>query len=237
MLSKKKANPKARAAAAAKTVRPRPKPAAAPADPVPAAQAAEANGGRKDRAEHLAKLADALRGQRKGKGLAIEQLAELSGVSRSMISKIERAEAVPSTSVLSQLAEALGVTFSQLLVEPEEQDIVVLPQRVQPVLRDQASGFTRRCISPILPGRGIDWVLNTLPVGSSTGEFTAHRRGTDEYIYVLAGTLEARLGEQVHRLEAGDAVYFQATSTHEFRNLGAGDCQYFLVIDSTPFRR
>lgn len=237
MLSKKKANPKAHAVTAARTPRSAPKAAREPADPPAGSAAAEAAGGRKDRAEHLAKLADALRGQRKSKGLAIEQLAELSGVSRSMISKIERAEAVPSTSVLSQLAEALGVTFSQLLVDPEEQDIVVLPQRVQPVLRDRASGYTRRCISPILPGRGIDWLLNTLPVGSSTGEFTAHRRGTDEYIYVLTGTLEARMGEQLHRLEAGDAVYFQATSTHEFRNLGTVDCQFFLVIDSTPFRR
>lgn len=237
MLSKKKANPKTRATPAAKAPRVAPKAPPVPAAPPANGISSEANGSRKDRAEHLAKLADALRGQRKGKGLAIEQLAELSGVSRSMISKIERAEAVPSTSVLSQLAEALGVTFSQLLVEPEEQDIVVLPQRVQPLLRDQTSGFTRRCISPILPGRGIDWVLNTLPVGSSTGEFTAHRRGTDEYIYVLAGTLEARMGDAVHRLEAGDALYFQATSSHEFRNLGTGDCQYFLVIDSTPFRR
>ncbi len=211
-------------------------PVAASAEVLPAA-AADPAAGRKDRAEHLASLADALRTRRKSKGMAIEQLADLSGVSRSMISKIERAEAVPSTSVLSRLAEALGVTFSQLLVEPEEQEVVLLPQRVQPVLRDQTSGFMRRCISPILPGRGIDWVLNTLPPGSSTGEFTAHRRGTDEYIYVLSGTLEAHLGEQVLRLEAGDAVYFQATRTHEFRNLGSSDCQYFLVIDSTPFRR
>lgn len=194
-------------------------------------------GSRKDRAEHLAGLAESLRTRRKAKGLAIEQLADLSGVSRSMISKIERAEAVPSTSVLSQLAEALGVTFSQLMVEQEEQEVVVLPQRVQPVLRDQGSGFTRRCISPMLPGRGIDWVLNTLPVGSSTGEFTAHRRGTDEYIYVLSGTLEAQLGDQVQRLEAGDAIYFQATRAHEFRNLGNVDCQYFLVIDSATSRR
>lgn len=192
---------------------------------------------RDERIQHLAHLAESLRGQRKARGLAIEQLAEMSGVSRSMISKIERAEAVPSTSVLSRLAEALGVTFSQLLVEPDEHDVVLLPQRVQPVLRDHGSGFTRRCISPILPGRGIDWVLNTLPAGSSTGEFTAHRRGTDEYIYVLSGTLEARLGSQVHKLNAGDAVYFQATTTHEFRNPGSADCQYFLVIDSTPFRR
>ena len=190
-----------------------------------------------DRAEHLAALAEALRMRRRVQGLAIEQLAELSGVSRSMISKIERAEAVPSTSVLSKLAEALGVTFSQLLMEREEQDVVVLPQRLQPVLRDQTSGFTRRCISPILPGRGIDWVLNTLPAGSSTGEFTGHRRGTDEYIYVLIGTLEARLGDLVQRLTAGDAIYFQASRPHEFRNVGKQDCEYFLVIDSTASRR
>ena len=201
------------------------------------APALEAGSARQDRGEHLARLAEALHTRRKSKGLAIEQLAAASGVSRSMISKIERAEAAPSTSILSRLAEALGVTFSQLLVEQEEQDIVLLPRRVQPTLRDQVSGFTRRCISPILPGRGIDWVLNTLPPGSSTGEFTAHRRGTDEYIYVLSGVLEARLGDQRHRLEAGDAVFFQATSAHEFRNLGSVECQYFLVIDSTPFRR
>jgi len=199
---------------------------------------AEAVTDKKERTQHMAHLSQALRTRRKAKGLAIEQLAELSGVSRSMISKVERGEAVPSASVLSRLAEALGVTFSQLLVDQEEQEVVVLPQRVQPVLRDQSSGYTRRCISPILPGRGVDWVLNTLPVGTTTGEFTAHRRGTDEYIYVLQGTLEARLGgEQVHRLEAGDALYFQAMQSHEFRNVGRGDCQYFLVIDSTPFRR
>ncbi len=229
MISKSKASPPPAPARTTAPARPRRTIQAVPEAP-PAA-------GRHDRAEHLAALAEALRMRRRAQGLAIEQLAEQSGVSRSMISKIERAEAVPSTSVLSKLAEALGVTFSQLLMEREEQDVVVLPQRVQPVLLDQTSGFTRRCISPILPGRGIDWVLNTLPAGSSTGEFTGHRRGTDEYIYVLSGTLEARLGDQVLRLAAGDAIYFQATRPHEFRNVGKQDCQYFLVIDSSRSRR
>jgi transcriptional regulator with XRE-family HTH domain len=201
-------------------------------------KAEESTPPKSDRLQQMTHLAEALRTRRKAKGLAIEQLAELSGVSRSMISKVERGEAVPSTSVLSLLAEALGVTFSQLLVDQQEQEVVVLPKRVQPVMRDQASGYTRRCISPILPGRGVDWVLNTLPPGSSSGEFAAHRRGTDEYIYVLQGSLEAHLGEdQVHRLEAGDALYFQAVQAHEFRNVGRGQCEYFLVIDSTPFRR
>src|SRR5690606_18926780 len=51
------------------------------------------------------------------------------------------------------------------------------------------------------------------------------------------GTLQARLGDETHRLEAGDAIYFQATRAHEVRNVCEVDCQYFLVIDSTPFRR
>ena len=101
--------------------------ASTPAPP-PAAAA------RRSRDEHLAPLAESLRAQRKSRGMSIEQLAAASGVSRSMISKIERAEAMPSTSVLSRLAEALGVTFSQLLVEPDTHDVVVLPQRVQPIL-------------------------------------------------------------------------------------------------------
>ena len=189
------------------------------------------------RNEQLAQLASTLKRLRKEKHLSLEGLSERSGVSRSMISKIERAEAMPSTSVLSRLAEALESSFSQLLVEEQQQDIVVLPQRIQPVLRDQDSGYTRRCISPILPGRGIDWVLNVLPVGSTTGEFSGHRVGVAEYLYVLSGTLEANVGNETHRLEAGDAIYFQATKPHEFRNLGKDECQYFLVIDSTPFRR
>ncbi|TNY02653.1 XRE family transcriptional regulator, partial [Escherichia coli] len=67
-------------------------------------------------------------------------------VSRSMISKIERAEAVPSTTVLSRLAEALDVTFSRLMTPAVEREVLLIPASRQPVLRDEASGFLRRCI-------------------------------------------------------------------------------------------
>ena len=63
----------------------------------------------------LAVLADEIRHFRKKNHFSLEMLAETSGVSRSMISKIERCETVPSTVTLSKLAEALGVTFSQLM--------------------------------------------------------------------------------------------------------------------------
>jgi transcriptional regulator with XRE-family HTH domain len=181
-------------------------------------------------------LAEEVRLHRKQRDLSLEQLAELSGVSRSMISKIERAEAVPSTAILSRLAEALGVTFSRLMAPAEEREILHIPASRQPILRDEHSGFRRRCISPVLPGRGIDWVLNTLPPRASTGEFVAHRRGISEYIFVAKGRLSATIGDRTILLAEGDSLYFEATTGHTFTNVGSGDCEYFLVIDASGLR-
>jgi len=181
-------------------------------------------------------LAEEIRFHRKQLGLSLEALAELSGVSKSMISKIERSEAVPSTAVLSRLAEALGVTFSRLMSPATEREVLHIPASRQPVLRDDASGFRRRCLSPVLPGRGLDWVLNTLPPKATTGEFVAHRRGVSEYIYVLKGKLSATIGELTFVVTEGDSLYFEADAGHSFTNIGSGQCEYFLVIDSSGLR-
>ncbi|MCJ2126920.1 helix-turn-helix domain-containing protein [Methylobacterium sp. J-077] len=181
-------------------------------------------------------LAEEIRRRRRERDLSLEALAALSGVSRSMISKIERGEAVPSTAVLSRLAEALGVTFSRLMAPATELEVLLIPASRQPVLRDEASGFLRRCLSPVLPGRGIDWVLNTLPPGATTGEFVAHRRGVSEYIFVLKGRLRATIGDRAVVVEEGDSLYFEADAGHAFTNLGTDACQYFLVIDATRLR-
>ncbi len=184
----------------------------------------------------LAVIAEELRTNRRKKQLSLEQLADLSNVSRSMISKIERCEAVPSTTVLAKLAEALGLTFSQLMSQPVEREVIVIRSSTQPVLRDESSGFLRRCLSPVLPGRGIDWVLNTLPPKATTGSFGAHRRGVEEYIYVLRGSLTATIGPEIYTLQTGDSLYFQADLDHAFTNPGRDDCLYFLVIDSSRLR-
>lgn len=184
----------------------------------------------------LSVLAEEIRHFRKKNNFSLEQLAEASGVSRSMISKIERCETVPSTVILSKLAEALGVTFSQLMAPAVEREIVYIPAARQPILRDEESGFLRRCISPVLPGRGIDWVLNTLPPEAETGTFVAHRRGVEEYIFVLRGRMRVSIGDQRVNLNQGDSLYFQADADHSFLNLGKTPCEYFLVIDTAKVR-
>ena len=195
---------------------------------------AVANTARQDDPQ-LAFIGQEIHAYRRKRQWSLEQLAEQSGVSRSMISKIERCEAVPSTTVLAKLAEALGVTFSKLMSAPVESEVIHIRAAMQPILRDDESGFTRRCLSPVLPGRGIDWVLNTLPP-RGTAEFVAHRRGVEEYVYVLAGRLKAVVGSELVTLDTGDSLYFQADTRHAFTNVGSRDCTYFLVIDASRLR-
>ena len=182
-------------------------------------------------------LAGELRERRRREGLSLEALSAKAGVSRSMISKVERGEAVPSTIVLSRLAEALGTTFAALMMpDAAEHEVLHIPRARQPVLRDEASGFTRRVLSPVLPGRGLDLVLNTLPPGAETGAFTPHRNGVEEYVWVQRGRLRAMLGETEVLLEAGDSLFFDAKVPHAFGNPGEEPCEYLLVIDSSQRR-
>jgi transcriptional regulator with XRE-family HTH domain len=181
-------------------------------------------------------LGERLRALRKTKGQSLEELSKGSGVSKSMISKIERGQATPSTTVLARIAEALGVTFSELMAAEQDSEILFMPLERQPILADPESGHMRRCLAPILPARGIDWVMNVLPPCASTGAFVPHRRGVEEYLHVLRGRLRATLGGAVYELNEGDALYFQAHIPHEFENCGVAPCTYYLVINSQKIR-
>lgn len=176
------------------------------------------------------RLGERIREFRKQRTLSLDALAALSGVSRATISKVELDQVTPSTTNLSKIAEALGTSFAELMSPEAAGEIVILRAEDQPVMSDATSGFTRRCIAPILPSRGIDWVLNELPPGASAGGFVPHRVGVEEYIYVLAGRLEARLGDDVHELSKDDALFFQAHRRHEFKAVGKRACRYMLII-------
>jgi transcriptional regulator with XRE-family HTH domain len=184
----------------------------------------------------LQDLGQRVRSLRKANDYSIETLSQLSGVSKSMISKIERGEASPSTVILAKVAEALAVTFSEMMAPRQDSEVILLPLERQPILSDPETGHMRRCLAPILPARGIDWVMNVLPPGASTGNFVAHRRGVEEYIHVLQGRLRATLDGVGYELNEGDALYFQAHVPHEFKNFGIGPCTYYLIINSQRIR-
>jgi transcriptional regulator with XRE-family HTH domain len=179
--------------------------------------------------EQLGGRVKELRGRQ---GLTLEALAEISGVSRAMISKLERGEKNPTLVVAAKLAEGLGVTLSQLVGMEERREVVVVPREGRMVMRDPETGFERQLLSPTFVGRGVEFVRNCIPEGSTSGEFPPHRKGVVEYVVVERGRLRATLGGEEYVLMEGDAAYFEADVPHRFDNAGEGECSYYLVISS-----
>lgn len=164
--------------------------------------------------------------------MTLEGLAERSGVSRAMISKLERGEKNPTLVIAAKLAEGLEVTLSQLAGVEERREVVVTPKERRMTMHDPETGFERQLLSPSFGGRGLEFIRNEIPEDSTSGEFPPHRRGVEEYIVVEKGALRAVLGGEEHLLGEGDAVYFEADVPHRFDNAGEGACSYYLVISS-----
>ena len=177
-------------------------------------------------------LGERVRALRRERGWTLELLAERSGVSRAMISKLERGEKNPTLVVAARVAEGLGVSLSQLAGIQGRKEIVVVPRERRMVMRDPETGFERQLLSPSFGGCGLEFIRNVVPEGSTSGEFPPHRRGVEEYVVVEKGRLRAILGGEEHVLEEGDAAYFEADVAHRFDNAGVGECSYYLVIDS-----
>jgi transcriptional regulator with XRE-family HTH domain len=173
-----------------------------------------------------------VRGLRRERGLTLEELAERSGVSRAMISKVERGEKNPTLVVATKLAEGLEINLSRLLKIEERREVVVQPRDRRMVMRDPKTGFERQLLSPAFGGRGVQFVRNVIPKGSTSGEFPPHRKGVEEYVAVEKGRLKAMLGGEEYLLEEGDALYFEADVSHRFDNAGDDECSYYLVIVS-----
>ena len=153
------------------------------------------------------RLGERVRGLRRERGWTLELLAERSGVSRAMISKLERGEKNPTLVVAAKVAEGLGVSLSRLVGLEESREVVVVPRERRMIMRDPVTGFERQLLSPSFGG--LEFIRNVVPEGSTSGEF-----GGEEYV-----------------LEEGDAVYFEADFAHRFDNAGEGECSYYLVID------
>ncbi|KOR78287.1 XRE family transcriptional regulator [Bacillus sp. FJAT-21352] len=171
---------------------------------------------------------------RKSKSYTLEELAKKSGVSKSMLSQIERGDKNPTIHVASQIAEALDVTISSLLGEDPKRSVSIIRSSNRLIYKDENTKFERHLLSP--PANDIEFILNKIPPLEETGIFPPHKRGVEEYIYVLNGKLKVELGEEseIYTLEEGDSIYFEADIDHRFQNLSEEEeCNYFLIINST----
>jgi transcriptional regulator with XRE-family HTH domain len=162
------------------------------------------------------RLAAALRGARQARGLSLEAVARLSGVSRSMVSQIERGESSPTVATLWNLTRALGVDFAGLVTPRPGPAVTVTRAADAPVIEGRGQGCRIRILSPPeAAGRHEVYDLTFARGGALISR--AHAAGCREHLTVIEGTVDVTSGEDTARLNPGDTARYPADRAHAIR--------------------
>ena len=169
---------------------------------------------------------------RQAQGLSLAELAERSGVSKAMISKVERAQSSPTVVLLGRLAAGLGVPLAQLLTQDEGGDTQRLrPRAAQAVWRDPGAGYLRRQVLERGAAGGIELVEVELPRAARVAYPRWSGKPYRQCLWLLEGELQVDYGEERFRLASGDCLDFGVDRALVFEALGDGGCRYLLVAD------
>jgi transcriptional regulator with XRE-family HTH domain len=194
----------------------------------------------------MAEFGQRLRTARRARDWPIDRLASASGVSRAMISKIERGESSPTAVVLGKLSAALELSIAELLAAapaaapaaaagagappPGQAPAGGLVRRAAdaPEWRDPDTGYLRRQLStPQFPVAVTEVVL---PAGARVPYPAGAYAFIAQLVWVQSGQLTLADGPAVHVLSAGDTFELGEPRPREFRNESAGDCRYLVVV-------
>jgi transcriptional regulator with XRE-family HTH domain len=182
-----------------------------------------------------ARIAARVRELRSLNGLSLDALATKSGVSRSMISLVERGESSPTAAVLQKLGAGLGVTLASIFDPPSTEAKTprspLVRRKEQLLWRDPESGYVRRNVSPanvLQPMRIVE--VHFPPrarVAFETGErdMLVHQQ-----VWVLKGAIDITVGEERHRLREGDCLAMRLDRPTMFHNSTRKPARYAVVI-------
>jgi transcriptional regulator with XRE-family HTH domain len=187
------------------------------------------------------RLARRLAQLREELGLSIEQLADRSGVSRAMISKIERAQSSPTATVLNKLSIGLGTLLPNLFgpesyAEPRlQQRDPVASRKGQPEWSDPDTGYRRRTLTPATAVQPLQLSEIHFPPGARvTFENAFGDARVVQQIWMLEGSLELRLGRETSQLKSGDCMAMTLDRPITFHNPGKKDARYLVAIVRQP---
>jgi transcriptional regulator with XRE-family HTH domain len=170
-----------------------------------------------------------LKGARKAQGLSLEAISNLSGVSRSMVSQIERGESSPTIATLWNLTRALNVDFSGLMTQEETGDRVdVLRASEVPTIENMGKGCRIAILSPPQDAGGHE----VYDIAFEDGGFLKsqpHSSGALEQLTVMDGDVRVISGGATSDLMTGDTARYAADVAHEILAL-SGRARVFLIV-------
>lgn len=183
------------------------------------------------RPEIVEQLAAALRAARKARGLSLEAVAQLSGVSRSMVSQIERGESSPTVATLWNLTQALQVDFAGLLSGRDAGGIDVIRADAAPVIEARGGGVRIRILSPP-ESVGNHEVYELIFAPDGALDSAAHSPGCREHLTVIEGNVAVASGTETATLSPGDTARYAADRAHRVAAEG-GAARAILIVQGS----
>lgn len=163
-------------------------------------------------------------------GMTLDDLSRAAGVSKSMLSDIERDKANPTIAVAWRLTNALGVSLDQLFAQHRTpESITVAGPHDIPTLSGHESKYQLRVWGPIELAGKFEWYELLLQPGGALVS-NAHEPGTREHLTVLQGAIELEAAGATKRLKAADTARYAADEPHAIRNTGKSEAKALLVV-------
>lgn len=182
-------------------------------------------------------LGPRIRQLRKQRGLSLEQVAGKSGVALATLSRIENGKGTGTFRTHRRIADAFGLSLAELYrdLQPQESDSLLLKSSGDDVetfnYDEKASAiFLTRQIS----GKQMLPQMILLKPGGKTAE-EQYPPGTERWVFGLEGSFSARVGDQEHTVALGEALYFKASLSHQFRNDGTAPAKLISVMSPAVF--
>jgi transcriptional regulator with XRE-family HTH domain len=167
---------------------------------------------------------------RTDKGWSLEALANASGVSRSMLSQIEREEANPTLAVTMRIAQAFGMPLGDLLEMPSASSAVKVIRGDNRAFHYRSDKFCRlRTLSPLNLEKDVEFYEVQLQPGGALRS-APHFEGTREFLTVQKGNVRVDSAGDAEDLAAGDSSSYRADVPHAIINLGKSEAVMFLVV-------
>jgi transcriptional regulator with XRE-family HTH domain len=174
-------------------------------------------------------IAQRLIREREKRNWSLAALAARSGVSKAMISKIERAEASPTAALLGRLSGAFGLTLSALLSRADADEVRLVRAAQRPEWRDPETGYMRKPV-PSWPDGPFEMTEIELPQGASVRFPAAAYAFARRIIWMISGALVFVEGGSRHDLRPGDCLRLGPPSDCEFRNESSKPARYAVMI-------
>jgi XRE family transcriptional regulator, regulator of sulfur utilization len=180
------------------------------------------------------RLGAIVQGLRAERNLTLDKLSQIAGVSKSMLSEIERDKANPTIAVAWRLANALDIGLDRLLTKGQRtlEKISVSGSHETPSLINQDDKYSLRILGPMELGGRFEWYEIVLDSGGAIVS-KAHDPGTKEHLTLLRGSVEVTAGDTRRLLRPGDTARYFADQPHAIRNVGKAAASALLVVVHT----